>query len=52
MNTPDLEIDMPYGGGKIRAAELKQKIAENMQTAEKESNLFNVAVACFLRTGA
>jgi hypothetical protein len=51
MNTPDLEIDMPYGGEKIRAAELKQKITENMQTAERESTLFDVAVACFLRTG-
>lgn len=49
MRMPDMDIKMP-DGSIIKASEFKERLVENIQAAQRDSRLFDVAVACFLRT--
>lgn len=42
-------VEMP-DGKVIQMSRLKEQIIENMQMAEKDAKLFDVAIACFLRS--
>lgn len=47
--TPDLDVRM-WDGTIVKASALRERIAQDLAAAEKDSKLFDVAVACFLET--
>lgn len=47
--TPDLDVQM-WDGTIVKASALRERIAQDLAAAEKDSKLFDVAVACFLET--
>lgn len=46
---PDMDVTLP-DGRTIKASEMPDVLAEQLQMASKESNLIEAAVGCFLRT--
>ena len=46
---PDMPVEMP-DGSIVKASEMPDVLREQMAQASKDSNLFDVAVGCFLRT--
>lgn len=46
---PDMEVTLP-DGSTVPASQLPEKIAQQLASAEQDSNLHDAAIACFLRT--